>query len=97
MLELVKERENFLRAPKTKVGEFKRNITHMKEHEIPPELLDLFYWLKQIKTKEIDYIMELKNLYQVTQQAMIPALIEKLTEGKPLTKQEISTLKQLLS
>lgn len=78
---------------KTPEGKFMRNLSHFKRENIPFELLNLYDFYKRLDTKKIDYLVELKNVYLVIQQAMLPTLVDKLTHGEMLNRKELDALR----
>jgi hypothetical protein len=90
---------NIASAPKTSartpVGRFFRDLPKFSRDRVPPELLDLYDWCKSLDTKQVDYLLELKNLSQVLKTSMIPPLIDKLSHGETLNKRELDTLRLL--
>ena len=48
-----------------------------------------------MNTREINYVLELANLYKVVQKAMLPTLVDKITHGENLNKTEIDALRLL--
>ena len=82
----------------TQVGKMRRDITKFSRDWIAkydPNLLELFDWYKSYSKKEIDYILELKNLIFILKDAALPALIDKISKGETPTKQEMDVLRLL--
>ncbi len=80
-------------SAKTPVGKFYRNLSNFSRDKIPPELLELYDWVKQLDTKKVNYLKELKNLALVIQKTMLPKLIEKLINGETLKRNELDSLR----
>lgn len=85
-------------SAKTPIGQLRRNIKLFNREYVEkfsPETLDLYDWLCANDIKKIDYLLELKNLYLVLQQAAFPQLLDKLTNREALSKKDIDTLRLL--
>ena len=80
---------------KTPIGIFRRDLSKFSRAKVPNDLLELYDWYKGLDTRKINYILEMKNLYQVLQKAMLPALIDKLSHGETPSKKEIDALRLL--
>ena len=85
-------------SAKTPIGKFRRDIVKFSREYIEqrsPELLELFDWCRALDTKQIDYLLELKNIYSVLQQSELPAIYQKLIHSEPLSKRDIETFRLL--
>ena len=91
---------NIGKAPKstakTPIGKFKRDLIKFSRNKIEsysPELLPLYDWYNQMDKRQIDYLLELKNVYSVLQEAALPSLIDKIHHGEQLNKKDLDALK----
>jgi hypothetical protein len=90
---------NIGEAPKpsavTEIGKFKRNLNlnKYKGKDIPDELIDLYDWYRCLSKREVDYLLELKNIYQVVKGGMFKVLLEKAESGKGLNRTELDQLR----
>lgn len=79
--------------PKYDIGKWKNSIACMKLENVPPPLLELFHWVKSIKTKDVEPLLELKNFYKLMKASSFKQLVERLLSGKVPTPQEIKYLR----
>ncbi len=84
-------------SAKTEIGKFRRdlNLPHFKRSLVPSNMLDLYDWCKSLDTKQVNYLLELKNLSLVLKTAMLPAMIDKIARGEIPDKKEIDALRLL--
>ncbi len=88
-------------GPKTEIGKWKastvrgskKNIVNAKYDKTPPEVRELWAWFKEIKTKEIETLIELKNLYNVVKSGLYNKLMEKVVGGEDLTRKDLDHIK----
>lgn len=81
---------------KTPIGKFRRDLGKFSREKIPNELLELFDWYKGLDTREINYVLELKNMYSVLKDISIKKLIEKQESGKGMSQTEINQFRLLM-
>jgi len=85
----------YTKGATTTIGKFRRQLGCFTREYVPPDLLELFDFYKGMNTREINYVLELANLYKVVQKAMLPTLVDKITHGENLNKTEIDALRLL--
>ena len=78
---------------KTPIGKFRRDLGKFTRERIPDELLDLYDWYKGMDTREINYVLELKNIYGVLKTNLLNSLYEKFSKGEQPTKAEVEQIK----
>ena len=83
-------------SAQTPIGKLRRNIKlfnrdYVKQYS--PEALELYDWLCSNDVKQIDYLLELKNLYSVMQQVQFPSILDKIQKNEPLGKRDIEALR----
>ncbi len=85
---------NLADAPKpsatTEIGKYFRDLPKYSRNKIPYELLDLYDWCKGLSTKKVDYLLELKNMYQVLKGGILKRLLDKMESGKDMSQTEIN-------
>ena len=81
--------------PKTEIGKFKQNLAlnKYKGKDIPKELVELYDWYRCISKNEIDYLLELKNIYGVVKGGILKVLLAKSESGVGLSRTEIDQLR----
>lgn len=82
-------------SAKTEVGKFFRDLPKFSRDKIPNELIELYDFVMGLDTKKVNYLLEMTNLYKVLQKAMIPTLIEKLSNGESPNRKELDALRLL--
>ena len=86
-------------GPKTKIGKFRMSLNAVRGNksnkymDIPEEIRDLYNWAKQYDTKELNELIELKNIYFVIQNAQIPEILKKALNNESLSKKDIDALR----
>ena len=80
---------------RTPIGKFVSYMSRLRREIIPPEMIEIFDFFKGMTTKDINYLHELVNLYEVTKTIMLPSLANKLIKGESLTKTEIDGIRLL--
>ena len=77
------------------ISKFRRELGKFKREKVPYELLSLYDWYKGLDKREIDYLLEIKNMYKLLQDITLPRLIDKALHGEDLTKNDIQKFKLL--
>ena len=80
------------------IAKFKQDLSKFSRDRVSqysPELLPLFDWFNKMDRNHIDYLLELKNVYSLIQNAMLPGLVDKLTHGESLNKKDLDALRLL--
>ncbi len=80
-------------TPQYDIGKFKTDINALKLENVPPPLIELFSWIKSIKTKDVEPLLELKNFYKLMKASSFRQLVDRLLSGKVPTPQEIKYLR----
>ena len=75
---------------KSEIGKWRQNLSKFRRDNIPEDLVELYDWYKCIDTKKIDYMLELKNMYNVLKGGILKKLLKKIEEGKDISQTEIS-------
>lgn len=87
---------------RTEIGRFKASLNNLKKpgeptkfpRKIPKELLEIYYWAKGYSKKDLDSLLELKNIYEILKTHMVNGkLKEKIISGEPLSKSEVEEFK----
>lgn len=93
----IADAKKFPRSPaKTETGKFIRDVRHFKRSRVPKDLLELFDWYNQLNTKEVNYLLELKNMYNVLKDLSIKTVVQKMESGKNLNQTEINQFRLLI-
>lgn len=80
-------------SAKTPAGKFFRDVSKFNRERVPGELLDLYDWCKSLDTKQVDYLLELKNMMGVLKANMITTIYNKLLAGEQLSRRDIDSLR----
>ena len=83
-------------GPTTELGKFRVSLNalkHGRKSQIPPEHIELFQWWKSLDKKEINELLELKNVSFLIKQLMLPAILQKIMSSEQLNKKELDTLR----
>ena len=86
-------------GPTSEIGKFRTSLNAVrgnksnKAMDIPVEIRDLYNWAKQFDTKELNELLEMKNIYFVLQNAQLPELVKKAQNNEPLSKKDIDALR----
>lgn len=84
---------------KSNIGKFRRDLNFFsrdKIKEYDPRLLDLYDWFKSLNSKEINYLLEMKNIYTTLKSTALPAIMARLQNGEVPNKRELETMKLLV-
>lgn len=94
----IKEISQFSTGPTTKIGKFRISLNNYKKsggRNIPDEIKELFEWYLAMKQKDVDCLLELKNLYQVLKVHTSAEIFDKIITGENLSKGDREMLKLL--
>ncbi|KKL48616.1 hypothetical protein LCGC14_2323720 [marine sediment metagenome] len=87
-------------GPKTEVGKFMASIGAFKESKtntrpVPKKLAKLYLWFQGKTTKNINFLLELQNLYEVLKYYQIETISKKILSHEELSKKDFDALKLL--
>jgi len=77
----------------SKLGIKKRTLSMFKKENVPEELQDLFDWYKSLDMKQVDYLLELKNIYGVLKGGIMKKLLENAESGKTMNHSDLAQLR----
>ena len=83
-------------GPTTELGKFRVSLNALKDGKrarIPPEAMEVFNWYKSLDKKELNEILELKNVSFILKQIMLSAILQKIMNNEQLNKKELDTLR----
>ena len=87
-------------GPKTELGKFRASLNALRGYpsnpyadKIPPEIRELYEWIKGYDTKQLNELLELKNMYSVLKDASVPTLLQKVINNEQLSKKDLDTFR----
>ena len=78
---------------KARVNRFQGSKNQPPSRKVPPQLAELYNWYKGFRTKDIETLLELQNIYKVIKDGFIDRLADKILSNEQLTRKDLDHLK----